>query len=66
MFRLARSGWSPSEQPPERGSTSAVRRSFSPRNQPNARIAPAGHSALPSVRDAARQAEIAADASTGC
>ena len=66
LFSLGRSGCSPSEQLPVSGSISVVCRSFSPRNQSNARIAPAGHSAPPSARPAARQAEIVAAASTGC
>ena len=66
LFSLGRSGWSPSEQLPVSGSISVVCRSFSPRNQSNARIAPARHSAPRSTCQAARQAEIVAAASTGC
>ena len=66
LFSLGRSGCSPSEQRPDSGSTNVVCRSFSPRNQPNARMAPAGHSGPSSARAAARQAEIVAAASTGC
>jgi hypothetical protein len=66
LFSLIRSGWRPSEQLPVSGSINAVCRSFWPRNQPNARIAPCGHSSPSSARDAARHAEMAAAASTGC
>ena len=66
LFALGRSGWSPSEQLPVSASIIVVCRSFSPRNQSNARIAPVRHSAPRSTRHAERQAEIVAAASTGC
>ena len=66
LFSLGRSGWSPSEQLPVSGSISFVSRSFSPQNQPNARIAAIGHSASSSALQAAKHAEMVADASTGC
>src|SRR4029078_7246143 len=50
IFSLARSGSRPSEQLPVFGSISAVCRSFSPRNQANARIAAFGHSSPPLAR----------------
>src|ERR1700680_2384661 len=53
LFSLARSGWSPSKQLPVWGSISAVCNSFSPKNQPNARIAPAAHSPSSSAFNAA-------------
>ena len=49
LFSLGRSGWSPSEQLPVSGSINVVCRSFSPRNQSNARVAAASHSA-PMIR----------------
>jgi hypothetical protein len=66
LFALGRSGWRPSEQLPVAGSINVVRRSFSPRNHRNAHCAPANHSALLSARQAAKHAEIIAQASTGC
>jgi hypothetical protein len=66
LFSLIRSGCRPSAQLPVSGSINAVRRSFSPIYQPNARIAPLCQSLLSSARDAARHAEMAAAASTGC
>src|SRR4029078_6106807 len=67
LFSLARSGCRPSEQLPVTGSTSAVCRSFLPRNQSNARLAPDDHSSSPPLaRYAARHAEMVAHASTGC
>ena len=47
LFSLARSGCRPSEQLPVTGSTSAVCRSFLPRNQSNARPAASDHSSPP-------------------
>lgn len=66
LFSLRRSGCNPSAQLPDSGSIIDVCKSFSPKNQPNARKAPSRHSGLPSACAATRHAEIVAAASTGC
>ncbi|RYF30303.1 MAG: hypothetical protein EOO23_05435 [Comamonadaceae bacterium] len=60
-FSFGRSRWRPSRQAPVSRSTKGVERSLSPRNQAKARAASLRHCGSPRARQAARQAEIAAD-----
>src|SRR5579871_2799971 len=65
-FSLARSGWSPSRQPPVEASYSGNRRSLSPKNQLNADLACLRQPGLPVTRNDCRHAETIAPASIGC